>query len=192
MDKIKYNIFPKIDQGYTPGVCSFHLQEDESWSGVDGPGTKRTWHYHLEQGLLKDGAGATIGTIDGDPVSAGDGNPYHWNSKLPNSLDVTPEAQGNPRDYVQFTIGTQTWKSPKGDGTPRCNTGDWSSHYSPAVSPSPLLTIGLCPNTWDRTAIWTASSIVEVKFHYTQWNRSLRYAMDTAAWCRKSMILLGT
>lgn len=57
VDNVKSNVVHEIDQGYTPGVCSFHLQEDESWSDDEGPGTERTWHYHLEQGSLKDGVG---------------------------------------------------------------------------------------------------------------------------------------
>lgn len=144
VEQVKYNIIPTMNQGYTPGVCSFHLQEDESWSGVDGPGTERTWYYKIERATLKDGAGAVIGTLgfadngkDGAPVSAGDGNALDWNSKLPLSLAITPEAQGNPRDYVQFSIGAQQWRTTTGEGTPRCQTGDWSSEYSRAVcSPS--------------------------------------------------------
>ena len=141
MDKVKYNIIPTTDQGYTPGVCAFHLQEDEEWSGVDGPGTERTWTYQIEQATMKDGAGAVIGTLGfasdgqtGAPVGAGDKDALTWNSKLPSGLVITPEAQGDPRDYVQFTIGGQSWKTSDGSGTPRCQTGGWSSAYSPAVS----------------------------------------------------------
>lgn len=137
---VQYDIIPWADQGYTPGECSFHLQEDESWSGVDGPGTKRTWKYHIERATMRDGAGATIGTVgfaangkDADPQSAGDGNPLVWDTRLPDALSITPEAQGDPRDYVQFTIGSQSWTTNDPDsGRPRCNVGGWSSHYSPA------------------------------------------------------------
>jgi hypothetical protein len=90
---------------------------------------------------MKDDAGNTIGTMgfaangkDGDPQSAGDGNSLMFNSKLPDSLFITPEAQGNPRDYIQFTIGSQSWKTSMSTGTTRCNTGGWNSKYSPAVS----------------------------------------------------------
>lgn len=141
MDKVKYNIIPTQDQGYTPGVCAFHLQEDEKWSGVDGPGTERTWRYDIEQATMKDGAGAAIGTLgfandgkEGAPVSAGDKNSLTWNTKLPSGLVITPEAQGNPRDYIQFTIGAQSWKTSDEQGIPRCQTGGWTSDYSPAVS----------------------------------------------------------
>ena len=103
MDKIKYNIIPTIDQGYTPDVCAFHLQEDEEWSGVDGSGTERTWTYHIEQATMKDGAGAVIGTLGsandgktGAPVSAGDKDSLTWNSKLLSGLVITHEAQGHP------------------------------------------------------------------------------------------------
>jgi hypothetical protein len=138
---VKYNIIPTQDQGYTPGVCSFHLQEDEQWFGVDGPGTQRTWNYEIEQATLKDGAQAVIGTLgfaangkDGASIGAGDGNSLTWNSKLPNGLVITPEAQGNPRDYVQFTFAAQSWRTTTDKGTPRCQAGGWNSQYSPAVS----------------------------------------------------------
>ena len=90
---------------------------------------------------MKDGAGAVMGMLafasdgkTGAPVCAGDKNSLTWNSKLPSGLVITPEAQGNPRDYVQFTIGAQSWKTSDGQGTPRCETGGWTSDYSPAVS----------------------------------------------------------
>ncbi|KAI2615686.1 hypothetical protein GGR54DRAFT_264601 [Hypoxylon sp. NC1633] len=137
---VQYDIIPWVDQGYTPGECSFHMQEDESWFGVDGPGTERTWKYHIERATMKDGAGNTISTVgfaangkDADPQSAGDGSPLVWSTNLPDTLSITPEAQGNPRDYVQFTIGSQSWTTNDPDsGRPRCNVGGWSSHYSPA------------------------------------------------------------
>lgn len=91
---------------------------------------------------MKDGAGNEIGRLgfkknsgDGDPQSEGDGNSLNWETKLPDKLVITSEAQGNPRDYIQFTIGGQSWKTSDPDtGTPRCNVGKWNSHYSPAVS----------------------------------------------------------
>ncbi|KAL8724612.1 MAG: hypothetical protein Q9181_006752 [Wetmoreana brouardii] len=140
VDKVRYNIIPTQDQGYTPGTCSFHLQEDEQWSGIDGPGTERHWHYQIEKALMKDHAGNEIGRLgfkknsgDGEPQSEGDKNPLNWQTKLPQILAITSEAQGHPRDYVQFTIGSQSWKTSDPDtGTPRCNVGGWSSDYSPA------------------------------------------------------------
>ncbi|TVY27287.1 Lipase [Lachnellula hyalina] len=138
-DQIQYQITPQIDQGYTPGTCSFHLQEDESWSGVDGPGTERHWTYHIEKDTMKDNAGNTIGTegfasdgTDGSPEKAGDGNPLKWSTKIPDQLVLTPEAGGNPRDYIQFTVGSQSWTTDNQTGMPYCNVGGWSSNYSPA------------------------------------------------------------
>lgn len=139
---MRYNIIPTQDQGYTPGTCSFHLQEDEQWSGNDGPGTERHWSYEIEQALMKDGAGNEIGRLgfntnsgDGDPQSEGDGHPLQWQTKLPDNLAITSEAQGNPKDYVQFGIGAQTWSTNDPDsGTPRCDVGGWNKEYSPAVS----------------------------------------------------------
>ena len=142
---ILYHVVPSSDQGYTPGNCTFHLQEDESWSGVDSPGFSPHWDFQLEKLTLDDGAGNTIGTSPpGSPIDAGDGNGFSWNTKLPNSLVMTPEAQGDPADYIQFTIGTQSWKSSQNDDTqmPFCNVGGYNSPYSSDVS---LSSFGLPP-----------------------------------------------
>ncbi|KAI1298001.1 SGNH hydrolase-type esterase domain-containing protein [Xylaria venustula] len=136
---VNYDIIPKVEQSYTPGTCSFHLQEDEGWEGVDGPGTERVFHYFIERVTMKDGANNVIGTLGFAPngvdpalVSAGDKNPVRFDSNLPDSLVITPEARGNPRDYIQFTIGSQSWTTTTSAGNARCQTGDWSSTWSPA------------------------------------------------------------
>ncbi|MCJ1376928.1 hypothetical protein MMC17_000018 [Xylographa soralifera] len=130
-----------IMDSYTPGNCTFHLEEDESWSGVNSPGFERHWDFHLQKLTLDDGAGVIIGTSPpGSPIDAGDGNSFSWNTKLPNPLVMTPEAQGNPADYIQFTIGTESWQSSQNDDTkmPFCNVGGFNSDYSLDVSLSSL------------------------------------------------------
>lgn len=140
VDQVKYNVIPEVDQKYTPGTCTFHLQEDEKWLGVDGPGTERHFTFHIEKGTLKDGAGTVIATTgfarngkDGVEIEAGDKNPLRFNSALPNPIVITPEAGGKPKDYVQFSVGDQSWTTTQSAGMPYCNTGGWSSDYSPAV-----------------------------------------------------------
>jgi hypothetical protein len=151
VDPVKYSIVPQKDQGYTHGKCSFHLQQDESWSGVDGPGTKRTFTYHIEKDTMKDGSGNVIGTLgfarngkDGAQVEAGDANPLKFNTTLPDPLIIIPEAAGNPRDYIQFEYRDQSWTTNDHTGVPSCTTGDWTSHWSPAVSSFVLL------NFWEK------------------------------------------
>ncbi|KAI0903680.1 SGNH hydrolase-type esterase domain-containing protein [Ustulina deusta] len=136
---VNYDIVPTTDQGYTPGTCSVHLQEDEEWKGTNGPGTERLFNYFIEQATMKDGAGNVIGTLGFAPngvdpalIGAGDGHSLDFNSKLPLSLVITPEAGGNPSDYIQFTIGAQSWSTATGTGRARCDTGSWSSSFSPA------------------------------------------------------------
>lgn len=139
---------------------------------MDGPGTERHWSYGIEKAIMKDGAGNEIGRLgfkkdsgDGDPQPEGDGNPLNWETKLPEKLAITSEAQGNPRDYIQFTIGGQSWKSSDPDeGTPRCNVGGWTSRYSPAVS---LPSLETClrmqaDNDWSRIVILIAFSNVKM------------------------------
>ncbi|KAI1420267.1 SGNH hydrolase-type esterase domain-containing protein [Xylaria sp. FL1777] len=136
---VNYDIIPTVDQGYTPGTCSVNLQEDERWVGVDRPGSERIFTYYIERATMKDGAGKTIGTLGFAPngvdpalISAGDGHSLAFNSKLPDSLIITPEAAGHPRDYIQFAMGSQSWRTTTTTGSARCDTGGWSSDYSPA------------------------------------------------------------
>ena len=121
---VRYNVIPTA-QRYKSGTCSIHVHEEDYFSGVDGPGTERTHTYYL-RASAKDAAENSVAEV-GNDVKAGDGNPLVIKGYY-NDLALTPEAQG---DYIQFTVGTQSWRSDKGDGTPRCNVGDWDADYSP-------------------------------------------------------------
>lgn len=136
---VQYKINPKIDQGYKPGSCSFHLREDEAWDGQDGPGTSRTYHFHVEKLKMFDNDKNEIGQAgfksdgsgDGDPISCGDSNPYSWETKLPDNLKITPEAQN---DYIQFDIGNRSWKSSDSSGDKQCSVGGFDTRLTPQVS----------------------------------------------------------
>lgn len=82
---LRYGIYPEIDQGYRPSSCSFHIRENQSWRGVDGPGTKRTWSFSIQQLRMLDHDKQEIGRAgfkknsgDGDPIKCGDANLYSW------------------------------------------------------------------------------------------------------------------
>jgi len=128
--QVKYNVIPTKDRGYSAGVCSFHLYEVESWSGVDGPGTERH-HAFTTQIDAKDGNGVEI-FKDFTNISDGDNNPYKLFGKYYDTLTIAPKAQGG--DYIQFTIGSQSWTTKDSTGIPRCNTGAWDGDYAPSVS----------------------------------------------------------
>jgi hypothetical protein len=128
LGQVKYNIFPTKER-YLPGACSMHLYEVERWTGVDGPGTKRSHKFTLKVDA-KDGASKIIGGSGGKSVEAGDNNPYDLKLYY-TTLEMKPEAQGG--DYIQFTLGSQSWTTNTVDGTPRCNTGGWDGDYSPSV-----------------------------------------------------------
>lgn len=128
--------------------------------------TKRHWYYAIEKAIImKDGAGNEIGRIgfqkdsgDGYGQIEGDGNPSKWETKLPDKLAISSEAQGNPRNYIQFTIGAQNWKtSDPNEGMPRCNVGEWSSQWSPTVGLlTPSIPVWECKLmiVWSRNVIW--------------------------------------
>ena len=130
---VKYNINPTQNQNYIPGVCTFHLQEDESWTGNDQLDSHRTWYFSIEKATMKDGIGGPIGSVGLDqPVPAGAGNPLIWNTTLPNPLVITPESQNG--DYIQFAFAAQSWTTQVQTGIPNCNVGALNSEYSPDVS----------------------------------------------------------
>ena len=52
-------------------------------------------------------------------------------SKLSNPLVITPEAKG---DYVQFTLGTESWASTdSGPSQTKCTVGPWDASDYPEV-----------------------------------------------------------
>ena len=122
---VRYNVVPTKER-YVAGTCSMHVHEEEYFSGVDGPGTSRSHTFYLRI-EAKDADGNTVTTVDND-AEAGDGNSYHLPGYY-NDMVITPEAQGG--DYVQFTIGDQSWQSSQADGVPRCEVGGWDGDYSP-------------------------------------------------------------
>ena len=124
----QYNIFPTA-QRYKAGVCSMHIHEKEDFLGVDGPGTERTHTFHLQDDA-KDSVGNTFSGTGANAVEAGQGggNPYKLVGYY-DTLLVTPEAQGG--DYIQFSIGQQSWTTKDGTGVPRCQVGDWDSDFTP-------------------------------------------------------------
>ncbi|KAL8918373.1 MAG: hypothetical protein Q9208_007392 [Pyrenodesmia sp. 3 TL-2023] len=127
--EVRYNIFP-TQQRYKTGTCSVHVHEKESFIGIDGPGTKRVFSFHLDVDA-KDADGQRFaGTEDGHAAGAGDGDPYVLYAYYEPML-MTPQAQGG--DYIQFKLGDQSWTTATSDGTARCQLGDWDSDYSPVA-----------------------------------------------------------
>ena len=126
----KYNIFPTA-QRYKAGVCTMHIHEKEDFSGIDGPGTERKHTFHLQDDA-KDSVGNTFAGTGANAVEAGQGggNPYNLVGYY-DTLVVTPEAQGG--DYIQFTMGQQSWTTKDGTGVPRCQVGEWDSELTPVA-----------------------------------------------------------
>lgn len=101
---------------------------------------------------MKDGAKDVIATAgfasngeDGAPILAGDGNSFNFDSVLPVSLAITPEAQGNPKDYIQFGFGDESWTTNTNSGELACTVGGFNRQYSPDVS-IPLLQLEIRSN----------------------------------------------
>ena len=86
-----------------------HVYEEESWTGVDGPGTRRDWTFKLRI-TGKDSKDHVLYTSE--LVKAGNDYPYMMKGVYYDDLVFTPEARG---DCIQFTIGGQSWRSSDGD-----------------------------------------------------------------------------
>ena len=98
-------------------------QNDDDAYGNDGLNDGK---YGCEIRIL-DGNRNTIGwQVHTDCSTA---SPLTVNSKLENGLVVTPEARS---DYVQFTLGSESWKS-SDTGEPGCKVGGWDGSDDPMV-----------------------------------------------------------
>ena len=126
---VKYSIVPQTDR-YLAGLCGIHINEEYSWSGRDGPGTSRKHKFQILVDA-KDTAGKIIGGTNGNQVWAGDGSPYRLENLYYGTLEFTPEArEGN---YIQFTLGDQSWRTNAPGPVAHCSVGDWDGDYSPKV-----------------------------------------------------------
>lgn len=124
---VKYNILPRTKR-YKAGECSMHIKQMDNFSDVDIPGRMRHHDYSVNV-EAKDADGNIIaGTAKGKAVDCGDGNPYKFTGYYA-TMEITPEGQG---DYIQFTIGGQSWTSKQKTGRKRCNVGGWNRPVSPA------------------------------------------------------------
>jgi hypothetical protein len=103
------------------GVCAFHLREFETWWGQDGPGVSRKYEFKL-QVAAKDNSGTIVGGTGTQSVVAGDGAPYRCKGFY-EEIVMTPEAQGG--DYIQFSIGSQSWTTKDSGTVPGCSVGGW-------------------------------------------------------------------
>lgn len=132
---------PTKSPPYATGVCSFHMTYWRPFFWPDGSNP-----YEIEI-RIKDNNKATIGWL---PHTDSD-NQMSWNvvSRLEDPLAVTPESQ---HDYVQFTLGSQSWRTDKATDPkhiPNCSVGDWDCSDDPCVSYPFLCSLQVyrCPNT---------------------------------------------
>ena len=102
---------------YATGTCAFHLTETQ-----DCADDSKNLYAIVK---LVDANKADIGDTPvtdsnplGAPINAGD--PYSFDSKLPNPIVITGEHKG---DYIQFTYGSLSWKSTDKGGQASCNVG---------------------------------------------------------------------
>ncbi|KAI1359283.1 SGNH hydrolase-type esterase domain-containing protein [Xylaria arbuscula] len=124
---VNYHIVPLNDH-YTPGTCSIHLQQNDESYGYNGLGHSEAHIYSFEQIKIRDRTGKVIGTSgfssdgSGAPTQADNDYPYVVYSAQNSVLIMTPEAKN---DYVQFALGAQMWNSSEPTATAGCDTGRW-------------------------------------------------------------------
>lgn len=119
---------PYADQG---GQCHIHVNEYRSC-------TNDTDNLNVEI-TMWDVASTQIGYQA--LTEAGANNPLDMPSKLEAYLEVTPEHTG---DYIQFTLGTESWKSTDNDKSAAvyCNTGGWDPKEDPFDDPDYSCALG--------------------------------------------------
>lgn len=109
---------------YAQGVCTFHLTQWYYGGFAQPP-------YGLEI-AMKDANGGQIGWQV--HTAAGATKPLNVKSKLEAVFVLTPEEQN---DYIQFTLGDQSWASNQKFGAndvPSCTVGGWDGSDYPSVS----------------------------------------------------------
>ncbi len=116
---------PSSSPPYVPGTCSFHMTQ---WQSL-ADSLSNNGVYGCEIRILDDNK-TTIGWQPHTQCSTA--KPLTVNSKLESGMVITPESAG---DYIQFTVGSQSWASTKG-GTdlPNCSVGKWDGSDDPRVS----------------------------------------------------------
>ena len=139
---------PPPSAPYAQGVCTFHLTE---W--YYGDIGKSPFGLEIS---MKDAAGKQIDWQV--HTSADASHPLNVMSKLEDVFVLTPEEWN---DYIQFTLGGQSWASNQKFGAndvPWCSVGGWDGSDYPSVSHRSQL-LSFCMLTKSSTVRWTANSI---------------------------------
>lgn len=110
--------------GFTPGTCSIVMSQTNQTATQSNPNETvqpaSSDNIYIVSVVVIDAQGNGADSVTG--TVAGDKNPLVLQGKLPKSLRVTPEIQG---DYVQFEYDTQQWKTTTMGGSPGCHATEW-------------------------------------------------------------------
>ena len=114
---------------YAKGTCSFHLDEWENCLPEDNDLFANITMYDNAKKIIGQTDTSQGGDSLGDPVNIKD--PYSFVSKLADPMVVVGEHEN---DYIQFTIGTLSWKSTDKTGAASCTVGGWNPRDGPSCS----------------------------------------------------------
>ena len=119
---------PPPGPAYATGKCSLHLSQTRSDPAGGAPYGDASMAPNFFVTIdVFDNNKAKIGHHD--EVAAGAGRSLSLDSKLADPMVITPENQG---DYIQFTLGAQSWAS---SDAGMCTVGSWDpAGWNPAVS----------------------------------------------------------
>ncbi|KAG9238746.1 hypothetical protein BJ875DRAFT_450238 [Amylocarpus encephaloides] len=106
---------------YFAGTCSLGLRQFENGLSPTLP-TKYTFKLRLE---ARDAKGRDVGGTGGEEAPAGDQHPYRLAGVYYDDLVITPEAAFRSYDYVQFSLGGQSWRQDDAGVTPGCSSGEY-------------------------------------------------------------------
>ena len=109
---------------YATGTCSFHVDEWQDCADDASNLFANVTMYDNNHNIIGQ-TNPSPGTL-GDPINTSD--PYNFISSLADPLVIVGEHEN---DYMQFTLGTQSWTSRTTAAPYDCSNGGWNPRDGP-------------------------------------------------------------
>ncbi len=114
---------------YATGTCSFHLDEWQNCLNDSSNLFANITMYDNNKNQIGQTDTSQSGDTLGDPINSSD--PLSFVSKLADPMVVVGEHED---DYIQFSIGSLSWKSTDTTGSAKCSVGGWNPKDGPSCT----------------------------------------------------------
>ncbi|MCJ1372821.1 hypothetical protein MMC20_004046 [Loxospora ochrophaea] len=142
---------------YVPGTCSFHLDEWQDCAPDSSNLSANITMYDNAHNLIGQTDTSQSGDALGDPINISD--PYSFVTKLANPMVVVGEHEN---DYIQFTIGTLSWKSTDSTGSASCSVGGWNPRDGPVCTGRGPLQNAVCSPSASFLCLYELCMVVKM------------------------------